>query len=493
MLPSPAASQLPTLRQRRIWFFRLACIALALAPFLIAELYLRVTQRVDSADLSVDPIFDAVEPAPLFVVSPDGHRMIIPESRINFFRPASFELHKPGDVRRVFVLGGSTVQGRPYETETAFAKWAELRLASADPEHRYEVVNCGGVSYASYRLAIILKEILTYSPDAIVLYTGHNEFLEERSYNTVGRDANLLERLARRSQLVQAIRERLVAADSADRQELSPDLRTRLDLIDGMQRYIRDDRWRDGVVEHFHITLDRMIRMCHVADVPLVLCVPTSDLVRTPPFKVASLATDGESHDTFDKQWAIAQDDGATETQRLNACKNCLEIDPRHAGSHYVAGQIYINQQNLAKARFHLTAARDDDVCPLRATTPIIETILRLADEHKIRPIRCDELFDRSDLMQRPISDGIPDPHRFVDHIHPSISGHQEIAKVVSDRLLEIFVVKPSSTAEQDYQRIALEQLSTLDETYFARGKQRLEGLRNWAAGRAGRLTVDTQ
>lgn len=459
---------------------------MSLAPFLVAELYFRATHRVDSADLADDAIFDTADQSPLFVPSPDLSRMVIPQSRLNFFRPASFELRKPADVRRVFVLGGSTVQGRPYETETAFSKWGEFRLTAADPQHRYEVVNCGGVSYASYRLAIILKEVLTYSPDAIVLYTGHNEFLEERSYNTIRRDSDLLQRMANGSYLVQAIQQRM-ANDPPDRQDLSPQLRTRLDLVDGMKRYVRDDAWREGVTKHFRDTLDRMIRMCRVAEVPLVLCVPTSDLVRTPPFKVMELDMDSETAGKFGINWVIAQDDNATERQRFDACKNCLAIDPQHAGAHYLAGQLYWNQRSTAKAHFHLTAARDQDVCPLRATTPIVEAILQLADANGLSLIRCDELFDQSDSMQRQIPDGIPDPHRFVDHIHPSISGHQEIAKVVSDRLLNLFQIQAVSSAEQDYQRMALEHFSSLDETYFARGKQRLEGLRNWAAGRAGK------
>ena len=44
------------------------------------------------------------------------------------------------------------------------------------------MINCGGVSYASYRLGPILDEVLGYEPDLIMLYTGHNEFLEARTY-----------------------------------------------------------------------------------------------------------------------------------------------------------------------------------------------------------------------------------------------------------------------------------------------------------------------
>jgi hypothetical protein len=138
-------------------------------------------------------------------------------------------------------------------------------------------------------------------------------------------------------------------------------------------------------------------------------------------------------------------------------------------------------------------AARDDDVCPLRATAPIIRQIVDAASELETELVRCDQLFDQTDALLRPFPDGIPDPQRFVDHIHPTIAGHQEIAKVISDRLAEVFQIKPLASADDDYQAASLRHLSTLDETYFARGKQRLEGLRNWASGRAGKLSVEMQ
>ena len=478
-----------TLSTKRIWLFRSLCIALALLPFLAAELYLRATRRVDSADLASDPIFDTGGRTRLFVESADTQRLAIPESRMNFFRPASFAAEKQANQRRVFVLGGSTVQGRPYETETAFAEWTEIRLRAFDPSHEYEIINCGGVSYASYRIAIILEEVLTYSPDAIVLYTGHNEFLEERSYNTIDVQNNAIAHFAQRSYLIRAIR-RQIFAQSSERQSLSPELRTRLDLVDGMKRYVRDDQWRRGVVEHFRLTLDRMIRMCADAQVPLLLCVPTSDIVNTPPIKTQLANLGDESRKEFKLRMDLARHDDASREERIKACQACLEIDPHHAGAHFIAGSMHWVNERSAKARFHLTAARDHDVCPLRATTPIIRSILQLADDHDLQLIDCDRLFDQTDSRLRPLPDGIPDPQRFSDHVHPTIAGHQEIAYAISDRLMELFGIPLTESSEEKYRVRLLEHLTSLDESYFARGKQRLEGLKNWAAGRAGKYRV---
>jgi lysophospholipase L1-like esterase len=474
-----------------VWAFRFACVVVALLPFVIAELYLRTVGRVDSSNLSDDPIFETRGRSPLFVKSATTRRWEISESRLDFFRPATFAVEKPANLRRIFVLGGSTVQGRPYETETAFAKWLELRLTAASPGQAFEVVNCGGVSYASYRIALILEEVLQHEPDLIVLYTGHNEFLEERSYDTLRAESAWNRGMARRLHLVRMISDRL-SGRPRGRQTLTPDLQTRLDLVDGMKRYVRDPAWRSGVVEHFGITLERMINACHAAGVPLLLCVPASDMVRTPPFKtLPAPGLDAESRTRFQKHWDEARDPRASDDQRVKACEACLAIDPQHAGAHFVAATLHWHRRLATKARLHFVAARDHDVCPLRATTPIIDRILEIADRHGIAPVRCDRLFDQSDSLLRPIPDGISDPQRFVDHVHPTIAGHQQIAKVLSQRVLETLPLPISPSAEEAYQAMALDHLSSLDETYFARGKQRLEGLRNWAAGRAGTLRVE--
>ncbi len=64
-------------------------------------------------------------------------------------------------------LGGSTVQGHPFSVETSFTTWLELSLKAADPSRHWRVVNCAGVSYATYREAIVVKELLGYKPDLL--------------------------------------------------------------------------------------------------------------------------------------------------------------------------------------------------------------------------------------------------------------------------------------------------------------------------------------
>lgn len=80
--------------------------------------------------------------------------------------PSRFPAVKKPGTFRVFVVGGSIAQGHSA---------LKPALSRALPDARVDFLNCGMGGYDSYREAIVLEEVLQYSPDLIVLMTGHNE------------------------------------------------------------------------------------------------------------------------------------------------------------------------------------------------------------------------------------------------------------------------------------------------------------------------------
>jgi|GEM_PF-2154600 len=82
-----------------------------------------------------------------------------------------FAAVKPAGAFRVFVIGGS-IAGL-YKGRGDLQDW----LGRSMPGRPVEVVNCGMSGYDSPREQLVLEEVLGYSPDAIVLMTGHNESL----------------------------------------------------------------------------------------------------------------------------------------------------------------------------------------------------------------------------------------------------------------------------------------------------------------------------
>ena len=171
--------------------------------------------------------------------------------------------------------GGSTVQGHPFSVETSFTTWLELSLRAADPSRRWRVINCGGVSYATYREAIVVRELLQYQPDLFILCTGHNEFLEDRSYSHLKSVPAWLRRPVEQASrlrtfnvldaaivgLINGCSARSSAGARDERPKLGAEVEAVLDYEGGLASYHRNDAWRQGVIDHFGFNLRRMIAM----------------------------------------------------------------------------------------------------------------------------------------------------------------------------------------------------------------------------------------
>ena len=487
--------------RRRRWLFRVAALLVGLAPLVIAEGLLRLLTApppATSADaVDGDPLVDLHQLRPLFVPADDRGRMEIPPQRMNFFRPASFELPKPPQTFRIFVVGGSTVQGRPYATETAFAAFLQQNLLAADPHRRWEVINCGGVSYASYRVAVIVDEVLRYQPDLIIVYTGHNEFLEDRTYaawRRVPRPLAPLLAAGMRLRLVQTAAT-LLPSRRTPQSVLPGEVRARLDGPGGLEAYERDAAWRSSVIAHFQRSLLRIAQDCREADVPLVACVPASEIVATPPFKISDAPhLSRQQLEAFHHAWQAARDDSLSVELRRLASLRALAIDPHHAGAAYLLGRLRWDAGDAEGARAPLIVARDWDVCPLRAPTEIEQAVRDWADTFSLPLVDTPLLLDTHDVHGRSQPDGVPDPTWFVDHVHPSVDGHRRIADALFDQLVAQGWVQVDSADADDIahrrQQAVQRYLHSIDEAYYQRGLQRREGLRNWAAGRAGQQGV---
>jgi lysophospholipase L1-like esterase len=491
----------------RRWLFRLLALLMGLLPLLLIEAGLRRFAPLSETareGIDHDPLVDLHQLEPLFVASDDGTRWEIPPARWNFFRPASFRRVKPAGAFRVFVLGGSTVQGRPYATETAFPAFLQIHWQTAHPELPLEVINCGGVSYASYRVAALLDEVLTHEPDLVILYTGHNEFLEDRTYaawRRVPRAFTPLVAWGTRSQLVQRLSGWLRAPvePTVEPTVMPREVAARLDRGEaGLARFRRDPTWRGGVERHYQQTLARMVARCAEAEVPLWLCVPASDLVETPPFKVTvDPDLPAATRKEVAARWQTLQQDTTLPPElRVAQASQILAQDPHHAGAAYLVGLDSWERGDFDRAKRWLEVARDHDVCPLRATAPIVQSVRAIAAEEDVVVLDIPERFDqRRGEMLSEEGDGIADPEWFVDHVHPSVAGHQRIAEALyeqgrRDARLPVGRLPVASETEPGGDLTARRQavaahLETLDESYFQRGKQRLEGLRAWAAGRS--------
>lgn len=433
---------------------------------------------------------------PLFVRNESSGQYETAKDRLNYFRPDAFEIEKHSNTYRVFCLGGSTVQGRPFSIETSFTTWLEFALAAADASQNFEVVNCGGISYASYRLVPILDEVLNYEPDLIVLYTGHNEFLEDRTYREVKQASDaviLAHQLAGRFNLYHLIRNRqshdsqniqnLVSAPPGAAGPLQAEVSARLDHPGGMKEYRRDPKWNTDIVRHYRFSINRMIAAANAAGVPLLLINPTENLRDCPPFK--SEHREGLSEAELER-WQQHKESAAIQMASnprgaLNELLAATEIDDLHARTYYQLGRCYDALLMPQKAESAYRQALELDVCPLRMTEGLHTALFDIAHDTETPVIDARELFVQLS------TDGIPGDDVLVDHVHPSIAGHRRLADAIAERLAEWGAVSPDSTWANRRQQLYDEHLASLDTLYFFKGLQNRENLRAWTAGRVNK------
>ncbi|MCC9655144.1 SGNH/GDSL hydrolase family protein [Rhodopirellula sp. JC737] len=138
----------------------------------------------------------------VFVESPvDADRMETDRAkRVSFVRQR-FQRDKPSNAFRIVALGGSSVN----QLEPQFKR---LENELSTETQTVEIINCGGFAYGSHRLVLVLREMLNYDPDLILLYTGHNEFEEVEQLSLSGVEHLAIERTISHSAIIRFIRDR---------------------------------------------------------------------------------------------------------------------------------------------------------------------------------------------------------------------------------------------------------------------------------------------
>jgi tetratricopeptide (TPR) repeat protein len=476
-------------RSIRRTLFRLAAIGLGLSPVLVLELVLTALDMARPSR-SEDPFVGFSSIRPLFVLNEERTRYEIPRSRLTHFARDFFAAEKGPDEFRIFCIGDSTVQGNPWSIETSFTTWLELSLQVADPSRRWEVVNCGGISYASYRMVPILEEVIRYEPDLIVMHSSHNEFLEDRSYGDIKRVPRLLVRtqewvsqlrtfnLARSGWL--QLCGRNAGDEPKDRTLLAAEVEALLDYRDGVEFYHRDDAWRESVIAHYEFNLRRMAGLARDAGVPLVFMNPVCNLRDSPPFK--SEHRDGLTPaelERLEDLWSDARTRyGSDRARALALLQEAVAIDDQHAGLRYDLAKCLDAMGLVEDARREYVAAKELDVCSLRILDAMNQIVLDVARDHRI------PVVDVRKLIEERSRHGIPGVEWLVDHVHPSIHGYQAIGNELADEIVRMGFMKPESNWRELRDQKYAEHLASLNALYFAKGQQHLEGLTRWAEGR---------
>ncbi|QDT12821.1 SGNH/GDSL hydrolase family protein [Stieleria marina] len=205
-----------------------------------------------------------------------------PAKRVSFVRQR-FQTPKPDGTFRIVALGGSSVN---YLEPEFRALEKKLTCDYANQFDQIEIINCGGFAYGSHRLVIVFREMLEYSPDLLLLYTGHNEFEEIEQLNLSSIERLAFDRVISRSAFIRFVRDRKADYDLS---QLEKEHNQRVLACEEpvsesnfarawSYQFTEDDvKKRMKTYEH-NVTL--ILQMAKEQDVPVVLGTVPSNLAR---------------------------------------------------------------------------------------------------------------------------------------------------------------------------------------------------------------------
>ncbi len=455
-------------------------LAVAIAFILVLESILWIA--------GIEPLYKQSDPyvgfsgySPLFVekTTADGEQVFATAgSKINWFNYQEFPVEKAEGVTRIFCLGGSTTYGRPYNDKTSFCGWLREFLPAVDPSRKWEVINAGGISYASYRVARLMDALTGFEPDLFVIYTGHNEFLEERTYEKLLGTPEFIRDIA---SLASRLRIYTLLSDliNTNKDVLDKEVDAILDNSVGPEAYHRDDKLRDAVLEHLQVSLNRMSSIGQDKGAGIIFVTPASNIKDFSPFK-------SEPFESLDdsqiqqiaglKRTIVALLDNDSPAKAVELAKQGLSLDPRDADLLYYKGKAQLALGQIDEARKAFVAAKDEDVAPLRALSPVSGIVADAARENG------NGLIDFAAMIDKKAPYGIPGDELFLDHVHPSIEANRMLGLALVNKIIELGIASTASTWNEEVISEITERVEgSIDEEANATALTNLSRVLNWA------------
>lgn len=401
-----------------------------------------------------DPFVGFAENIPLFAEQPqpDGKVMLATAvNKLGYFNAQHFPKIKAPGTYRIFCLGGSTTYGHPFEDTTSFCGWLREFLPAADPSRNWEVVNAGGISYASYRVANLMNELARYEPDLFIVYTGQNEFLEERTYRSVRGIPRWIisAKVILSKSRIFSIMTSVLAPSEKRRQKHDPasailagEVREILNDTIGPTTYTRNEELKRDVLAHFKFNLRRMISIANSSASRILFIVPASNAKDMSPFKSENKSGIAAADRSA---WAILYQEGR-ELQKngktgaaLGRYREAIRIDDAYADLHFRTGRVLVSLNRYGEAGRSFQRAIDEDICPLRAATPFVSAVRETPDGSGALLVDFEKLL-KADCLRR-YGHEVLGKEYFLDHVHPTIEGNRMLAIALVDRLQRDHIV----------------------------------------------------
>ncbi|PKL45636.1 MAG: hypothetical protein CVV41_01155 [Candidatus Riflebacteria bacterium HGW-Riflebacteria-1] len=324
---------------------------------------------------------------------------------------------KPDKRLRIFVVGESAARGESL-ADFSFARMLEAALNKDSSEQVAEVINTGIPAINSWVLREFCNEIISYKPDALVIYAGHNEFIGPYGPASVfglakNRAAALAGIWASSLHMVQALKtDRLPAELARGWQGLEMFLKNSIPA-DSPAVIECQSNWQENMQDIF--------RTAQKHNIPVVWCRVPVNQRDCPPF-MSDIR--GLSQADQNKIKALGEEISEGDLSTAAGLAGELEKTAKnHALYNYLAALLNQASDNRGLARDLFRKAVDLDCFRVRTSDRFNEAAHELAKRHGAQIAYVDDVFaEQSEL-------GTIGEELIYDHVHLTEKGHYLVAK----------------------------------------------------------------
>ncbi len=478
----PHPEQRPELSRKKKYLFGLATLALVIVAVELVLAFAGIQPVIQDED----PYVGFASYIPVF--RPKGEELETAENKLFFFNKQRFPREKGPDTFRIFTLGGSTTYGRPFEDPTSFSGWLRAYLREAAPNRNWEVINCGAISYASYRAAKVMEELLDYEPDLFILYSGNNEFLERRTYQDIIEEPAPLggARWLLSHSRAYALADKLVRRPeekAREKYELTGEVEEILNRSTGLDVYHRDEALKEQILSHYRFNLRRMVQMARAGGADMImLTIPVNEKDFAPfksqPTKGLKLA-DQEHFQSLLSQATQALEGGFPDKAK-DHLDEAVRIDAGYADVHYLRGKALMALRAHQEAEKAFQSAIQEDVCPLRVLTELNDGIAEVARQDQVSLVDFRRLL-KTEMLERFGHQNLGEEF-FLDHVHPTVETNGRLARALVDRMAEMGILELEPTwHDRVGDRVSADVEGRVDDKARARAFKNLSKVLLWA------------
>jgi tetratricopeptide (TPR) repeat protein len=407
--------------RKRVLLFKTVAVLLPFLILFLLEIGLRVFHY--GYDLS---LFKEVSGHPGYLVlNPDASKkyftdpLMAPTGNSEPFRKIKDE-----NTCRIFVLGESTTIGYPYFHNGSFHRWLQYRLMRIYPGRHFEIINLSMTAVNSYTVLGFAKELVDYEPDAILIYSGQNEYygaLGVGSSNRISGNAHILDcilwlRRLRLTQLLTSVYEKVAAHFRGDKKKSGE---TMMQLMAADQEIAYGSASYFRGLDQFSANIGETLDLFDRRHIPVFLSNVVSNEKDLSPF--VSFLPDSARFQGFSQRYACGI--RAFERNAFQAADSCFKEAERiydgHALCNFYLGKLAYLRKDYQQAGAYFSKARDLDGLRFRAPAQINELIAGLCRKYANAHLVDTKAEFESYSENRIIGAGL-----ILEHVHPNLIGY---------------------------------------------------------------------